>query len=204
MTAAGRTFEGDGRDIGEPGSFRTQQTVIVETDPSKGAALVGSFNRDTGISQELSGPGGQPLGSSAQAAGETLEGAVTRSESGVVNIQAKGNEGNPLVTGAPGITFDFNIQVQSQGTQGNVTVTVAGSHDKFPAYEILVTRQEVSKPTTTVVYGYDPRKAGTNSAWNLMPGNQQTIKPPQTTVIPAPPPPAPPPQRRRGKRGEDE
>ncbi len=199
VTAAGRTFEGDGRNVGEPGGFRTQQIVTVETDPSRGAAQAGAFNRDTGISQELSGPGGRAIGQSAQASGETLEGRVTRYESGVVNIQAKGNEGNPLVTGAPGITYDFNIKVQSQGTQGNVTVTVTGSHDQFPGYEITVSRPEVSTPGSTVVYGYDPRKAGTNSAYNLLPGNQQRINPPQTTVIPPPPP--PPPQK---KKREDE
>ncbi len=196
VTAAGRTFEGDDRSAGEPGGFRTQQIVTIETDPSKGAAQAGPFHGISGPSHELSGPGGRIIGEGT-ASGETLEGRVTRSESGVVNIQAKGNEGNPLVTGAPGITYDFNIQIQSQGAQGNVTVTVSGSHDKFPGYEILVTRPEVSKPTTNVVYGYDPRKAETNSGWNLVPGNQQTIKPPQTTVIPAPPPP----QKKR-KEGE--
>jgi RHS repeat-associated protein len=201
-TAAGRTFEGDGRNVGEPGGFRTQQSVTIETDPSRGGEQAGPFNHDTGISQELSGPGGSPIGQSAQASGETLEGRVTRYESGVVNIQAKGNEGNPLVSLAPGITYDFNIKVQSAGTQGNVTVTVTGSHDQFPAYEISVTRPEVSKPTTTTVYSYDPRQAGTNSPYNLIPGHTQTINPPRTTVI-APPPPPPPPERRHGKRGDD-
>jgi len=201
-TAAGRTFEGDGRNVGEPGGFRTQQSVTIETDPSRGAEQAGPFNHDTGISQELSGPGGSPIGQSAQASGETLEGRVTRYESGVVNIQAKGNEGNPLVSLAPGITYDFNIKVQSAGTQGNVTITVTGSHDQFPAYEISVTRPEVSKPTTTTVYSYDPRQAGTNSPYNLIPGHTQTINPPRTTVI-APPPPPPPPERKHGKRGDD-
>jgi RHS repeat-associated protein len=198
----GRTFEGDGRNVGEPGGFRTQQIVNIETDPSRGAAQSGPFNGISGPSHELSGPGGRIIGE-ATASGETLEGRVTRSESGVVNIQAKGNEGNPLVSGAPGITYDFNIQVQSAGTQGNVTVTVTGSHDKFPAYEIMVIRPEVSKPSTTVVYQHDPRQTG-NTALSLFPGNQKTINPPVRTVIPAPPAPAPPPQRRRGKRGEEE
>ena len=195
-----RTFGGDDRNVGEPGGFRTQQIVTIETDPSKGAAQVGPFNRDVGPSHELSGPDGRIIGE-ATASGETLEGRVTRSDSGVVNIQAKGNEGIPLVSGAPGITYDFNIQVQSAGTQGNVTVTVTGNHDKFPAYEILVTRPEVSKPSTTLVYQHDPRQTG-NTGLSLFPGNQKTINPAVTTIIPAPPP--PPPQRRRGKRGEDE
>ncbi len=161
---------------------------------------MGPINRDTGITNEFSGPGGRLIGQS-QASGETLEGRVTRDESGV-NIHVKGNESNPRLS-LFGITYDLNIQVQSQGTQGNVTVTVTGSHDRFPAYEIYVTRPEVSKPTTTVVYQHDPRQTG-NTGLSLIPGNQKTINPPVRTVIPPPPPPPPPPQRRRGKRGEED
>jgi RHS repeat-associated protein len=198
---SGRTFEGDGRNVGEPGGFRTQQIITIETDPSKGGAEI-SRSRDTGITHELNSDGS--IKGQGQAPGETLEAAVTRGESGV-NIQLKGNERDPLISGAPGITYDFNINVQSQGTQGNATVTVSGSHDKFPAYEIMVTRIEQPKPTTTVAYGYDPRKTG-SSVGSLIPfpGNSQTINPAVRTVIPGQsPPPPPPPQRKHGKRGDD-
>jgi hypothetical protein len=180
-------------------TFRLSPSNVRSGYGDKGGAQVGPIHRDTGITNELSGPGGSLI-RQGQASGETLEGAVTRDESGV-NIHAKGNESNPLLS-AFGITYDLNIKVQSQSTQGNVTVTVMGSHDKFPAYEILVTRPEVAKPTTTVVYQHDPRPTG-HTGLSLIPGNQKTINPPVRTVIPAPLPPPPPPQRRRGKRGDD-
>jgi hypothetical protein len=43
-----RYFEGDNRNVGEPGGFRTQQIIIVETDPSKtgGNPLVNYFKHD--------------------------------------------------------------------------------------------------------------------------------------------------------------
>ncbi len=193
VPVSGRTFEGDNRSAGDPGGFRTQQIINIETDPSKGGPQVGPINRDTGITNELSGPGGRLIGQS-QASGETLQGAVTRDESGV-NVRVSGNESNPRIT-SPGITYGFNINVQSAGTQGNVTVTVTGSHDKFPGYEILVTRPEVSKPSTTLVYQHDPSKTG-NTGLSLFPGNQKTINPAVRTVIPPPPPPPPPPKRKR-------
>jgi hypothetical protein len=197
---SGRLFEGDDRNVGGSGGFRTQQIITIETDPSKGGPEVSSFS-DTGITHEL-GSDGSIIGQ-AKAKGDTLEAAVTRGDSGVF-IQMKGNESDPLITGAPGITYDFHLNLQSQGTQGNLNVTVGGSHDKFPAYEIMVTRIEQSKPTTAVVYGYDPRKTG-SGVGALIPGDSQSINPPVRTVIPGQPPPSRPPtrQRKRGKKGDD-
>jgi RHS repeat-associated protein len=196
---SGRRFEGDDRNVGDPGGFRTQQTIIIETDPSKGKAEI-SKSRDTGITHEL-GPDGSYIGQ-GQASGESLEAAVTRGESGVF-VQMKGNESDPLIALAPGITYDFQITVQSEGSQGNLTVSVGGSHDSFPGYEVTVTRIEQPKPTTTVAYGYDPRPAGT-TAKSLIPGNSTTLNPPVRTVIagqsPAPPPA---PAKKHGKKGDD-
>ena len=83
------------------------------------------------------------MGLYEEASGNTLEAAVKR-DNDVVSIQAKGDESNPLVMGYPGITYDFMIGVESEGPKGNVTVTVNGQHDGFPAYEILIVRPETS------------------------------------------------------------
>jgi hypothetical protein len=179
-----RYFGGDDRNVGEPGGFRTQQIINIETDPGKnsGNPQVGPINRDTGPSFELSGPGGERI-DRGKASGETLGGEVTRDESGVVNIHVYGNEPNPLVSGAPGITYNFDIKVQSEGTQGNATVSVTGEHDKFPGYEIVVSRPELPKTQSTVVYQHDPRKTG-DTALSLMPtAPHKVIKPPKTTRI---------------------
>jgi hypothetical protein len=190
VTVGGRTFEGDDRNAGEPGGFRTQQIVTVETDPTKGSEQVGVFHGVSGPTHELNPDG--TIKNQGTASGETFEGRVTRLESGVVMIQAKGNEANPLMTGAPGITYDFVIRVQSNGPQGDVTVTVSGTHDKFPGYEIVVNRPETSGQGATIVYQFDPRLSG-NSGWALTGFNPRVINPPVKRVI-APPPPPPPPK----------
>ena len=56
-----------------------------------------------------------------------------------MNIHAHGNENNPLVP-SPGITYNFDIKVNSEGPQGSAEVTVTGKHDRFPGYEIIVQR----------------------------------------------------------------
>ena len=152
-----RTFEGDNRDIGKPGTYRTQQIITIETDPRRnnGSPIYGKPERDTGVTIER----GWIWDSTKKASGNTLEAAVKR-DNDVVNIQAKGNESNPLVMGSPGITYDFMIGVQSEGSNGNVSVTVNGQHDGFPAYEILIVRPETGDNTERVVYGHDPRTTG--------------------------------------------
>ena len=44
----------------------------------------------------------------------------------------------------PGITYNFNIKVSSEGALGTATVTVSGEHDKFPGYEIIVVRPDAN------------------------------------------------------------
>jgi RHS repeat-associated protein len=196
----GRIFEGDDRNVGESGSFRTQQIITVETDPSRGAAE-SSYAKDTGITREFNSDGSQ-RGETGRASGDSLQYLVTRDDSGV-NIHVKGDEKDPLITPAAGITYDFYIKVQSRGTQGDATVTVSGGHDKFPGYEIMATRQEQPKPATSLVYGYDPRTTR-STAKQLLPGNWHTINPPARTVMPGQSPPlSSQPRRKRGKRGDD-
>jgi hypothetical protein len=130
---------------------------------------------------------------------------VSRGDDGV-SIQVKGNEKDPLLTIAAGITYDATINIKSPGTQGSATITVTGGHDQFPAYEIFVNRFEQPNSKSTLVYGYDPRKTGT-TGWSLIPGNWNTINPPVTTVIPgqSPPPqqPTQQPRRKHRKNGDD-
>jgi RHS repeat-associated protein len=196
-----RYFAGDGRDVGEPGGFRTQQIITVETDPNQngGNPLVSS-SRDTGITSEFSGPNGEVIGQ-GQASGNSLEIAVQRDSNGAVTIHAKGDESNPLIT-SPGITYDLNITVTSQGTKGNATVQVAGSHDGFPGYEITASRPELqSKPV--MVYSYDPRKTGA-TPYALVPGHSVKVNTKPVTIAAPPPQPQPAQQRRRGKRGRED
>ena len=160
-----RTFEGDNRDIGKSGTYRTQQIITIETDPQKnnGSPIYGKPERDTGVTVEH----GWIWNSSKKASGDSLEAAVKRDKN-VVSIKVKGDENNPLVMGSPAITYDLMIGIQSEGPKGNVTVTVNGHHDGFPAYEILIVRPETGDNSEKLVYGHDPRTTG-QSALSLAP-----------------------------------
>jgi len=195
-----KQFEGDNRSPGEPGGFRTQQVIVVETDPTKngGDPLV-SYNRDTGITHELNYNG--EVIKQGQASGSTLEVAVKRDRNGTLVIQAKGNESDPLLIGAPGITYDFNVAISSSGTSSEATVQVSGAHDGFPGYEIMVDRQEVKDHKSALVYAFDPRKTG-GTVRQLFPpmdvfGNLASVKMPGSP--PQKSPPTPPRPKKRGR-----
>jgi hypothetical protein len=55
-----------------------------------------------------------------------------------------------MYNGNLGITYDFNITMQSDGEDGIVTVTILGQHDGFPVYEIIVERRESGNESKTV------------------------------------------------------
>jgi hypothetical protein len=98
-----------------------------------------------------------------------------------VNLHVSGNEGNPLVKGAPGITYDFHVSLASDGPQGTVSGTITGTHDGFPAFEILIERPETNENTQTVIYGSNP----TGSPLSLFPGvNQVSVN--QNFTVEAP------------------
>lgn len=189
VTFMGRTFNGDGRNAGEPGSYKSTQTITIETDPSKngGSPLLNDPNsptgRDTGITYEFDKPGGTIIGK-GQASGETLTADVMRDAAGAVQIHATGNEANPLVSGGPGITYNFNITVQSSGPGGDAVVNVTGNHDKFPGYEIVVSRPELPKANSTVVYQYDPRPTNQTPAALFPFKKDEVIEKPVESRIP--------------------
>ena len=187
-------FKGDGRNAGENGTYRTHQRIVIETDPSKngGNPLVGKPERDTGVSKGIlpQGTTNPSFGGVVyvpkedKASGNSLGVDVTRNEGGVVNIHAHGNENNPLVP-SPGITYNFDIKVNSEGPQGTAEVTVTGKHDRFPGYEIIVQRPEAANNTPQVVYDFDPRKNG-NTPMSLFPFTPKEY-PNKTTPIPPKP-----------------
>jgi RHS repeat-associated protein len=210
VKAGRRYFEGDNREVGQPGGFRTQQIIIIETDPKQngGNPLVNA-SKDIGITHELSGPNGEIIGS-GQGTGDTISQVTYRNERGAVVINVKGDEANPLIY-SPGITYDLKVTVTSQGPTGSASVQVTGAHDGFPAYEISISRPEVANTTATTVYSSDPRVINTNpyALFGSMdvPVNTQAV----TLTPPPPPPPAtapkpspPQPRRRRGKKGRSE
>lgn len=189
-----RTFEGDGRKLGEPGTFRTEQRITIETDPNKsgGRALVSSI-ANVGLTKEILSDGSVRQ---KRASGDTLKATADyqvdgMGEKSLVKVNLQGNEGNPLVKGAPGITYDINIYVQSSGPEGAAIISVYGEHDGFPGYELFVARPETGDSSAKFIRGYDP--TGKESPMALFPPLDKVMQ--KTERLPPP---------ERKKRDEDE
>jgi RHS repeat-associated protein len=183
-SVAGNIFKGDGRpvpEVGESqdsGTFRTQQIITIETDPSKngGNPLV-AYSKDTGITYRSDAQGNE-YGTPSQAKGDTLTTGATRNQDGSVEINAHGNEKDPKLPSwrTPGITYDYNVNVKDDG-KGAITVTVSGSHDRYPAHVITASRIDQPKAKAITVYSFDPVKEKT-TPWALEPpASNQKIKP---------------------------
>ena len=162
--AVGATFKGDHNAKGERVSYRTEQRVLIETDANKpNSNNILDNNSNVGKTVRVAGGLGSLTGpSEGQADGKSLQASLSRVNGNTVTVNAKGNESDPLVTalsGNPGITYNFNITVQSEGANGRASVTVSGQHDGFPAYEIIVIRPE-SGVTSTTVYNHNPNVTG--------------------------------------------
>jgi len=156
---ATRVFRGDNRKAGQKGTYRTQQVITIETDPKKsgGNPLVSPPEGRSGLSHELKY--GKEF--TRQASGETLKASAEyQPDGGGVKVNAKGNEGNPFISSAPGITYDLTIGVQSEGANGKATFTLNGQHDGFPGYELLVVRPETGNDAEQLIYAHDPRDTG--------------------------------------------
>jgi hypothetical protein len=168
-------FEGDGRDVDQrtinkngkldAATYRTRQTIDIDLNMPevvdvpctvKVSQCISTPN--TGISADLSRWDNKTPLRQAQATGETIK-ATARREGNTIIIEAKEDEGNPLVKGAPGITYDLKIKIEKQA-DGTMTMTTAGSHDHFPGYEVFVSRPNASESDKKLVYGFDPRTKG--------------------------------------------
>jgi RHS repeat-associated protein len=174
-SVTGRTFngnedrEGYAPNVGEEfveGTFKTQQTVVIETDPSKngGNPVYGSTEvnpsgiyGDVGVTHEYDKRDNE-IGTGEQASGKTLGGEVTRKDDGSVNVHVHGDEGIPKVSGGPGITYNYDVGVKTD--KNGTTVSVTGQHDRFPSH--IIAAQNLDKPGSkpTVVYSFNAIKEG--------------------------------------------
>lgn len=181
----GPTFRGDNNQRGERVSHRSEQKIVIETDARRPNA--NNFDHFTNVGtthREARGLGSVRGPSEATADGSTLQAGATRNNGNTVTINTSGNEANPLVPGSPGISYHINITVQSDGADGNVRVGVSGTHDGFPAYEVVVERPE-SGNTSNTVYLHDPNKTG-DGPGSLFPPEEYEIKQPDRIIEPEP------------------
>lgn len=152
----GRTFDGDGRDVGEPGTYRTQQEIVITEAPG-GEPRVSVIPR-TGDTENLD------TGETANAGTAGLQATTERRDDGTIVVRLRGNVGNPLAQveagpveiSPPAITYEMTIELQ-KNADGQWVVKADGQHDGFPGYEVLAS---VNGAAREVVYGYDPRDYG--------------------------------------------
>jgi RHS repeat-associated protein len=139
LTTLGRTFAG---------GMKSQQTMVIETDPSKGPALK-SHQGVRGPTTELT-PGRE--GTTPGGEAKTMQASASRGPDGSTSLTFSGNESNPQVEGSPGISYSFSFTVSPDGS-----FTLSGQHDGFPQHQMKVTRED---GTSGTVLEHDPQKTG--------------------------------------------
>lgn len=172
-SAFGR-YEGDNRDVGqqkvlkdgkiEDATYRTVQRMDVDLNMPEGVDIPCTVeasqciqDKNAGMSRDYSIRDDNLKLREDRATGKTMK-ATARREGDTITITAGGNEGNPLITGAPGITYNLKITIKKDGESGKATITVEGAHDHFPAYEVFVSRTKDDEKK--LIYGFDPRTKG--------------------------------------------
>jgi RHS repeat-associated protein len=158
----GATFNGNvdshGRRLPGKEGFKTEQRITIETDANK-SVLVYDQQASTGPTHRVArGIGNFLFTSEGQSDGSTLKQTASRDSQNTVTAHISGNESNPIVTDSPGISFHFNVSVTSDGPNSTASVSINGTHDGFPAYELQINRPEAG--TTTITNLHDPNKTG--------------------------------------------
>jgi hypothetical protein len=154
-----RSFRGDNRTFNtNTSSFRTRQTVRIETDPAKAPNPVLSQENRAGRTVELNSDGTIKDTGLAVSVGGTVG---SRDLQGNAIIHMVTDAKNPLVTGAPAIDNDLTIIISPSGD----TMRVMGTLDGFPAVSMTVTNEQ---GTTTPVLQFSPQSAN-NGSFSLLP-----------------------------------
>jgi RHS repeat-associated protein len=156
-----RTFKGDDRKAGEHSDrFRTQQIITVETSREKnGGKPFISSNARSGPTIELFADGN--FKQQANADVSKINGSAIYSMEGSdhITVNATGRASDPLVVGAPNLSYDLSIGL-SYGKDGNLTVSVQGTHTEYPGIEVTVIRPETGNSSEQSIKAYNPAEMG--------------------------------------------
>lgn len=158
------TFSGDNRSVGQTGTHRTQHTINVESDPSRNPPYRVSIGVDIGETHKLD-ENGKTIKTATAPRNELSAEQWKVDKDGSIVVDLSGNGKNPLVTGAPGITYDMELRLKPNAN-GTWSVNAKGTHDEFPGYEVIA---KVGDGQPVVVHGYDPREHD-NGPMNLAQG----------------------------------
>jgi RHS repeat-associated protein len=167
MTPLG-PVKGDGRNVGEPGTYRTEFKITVETDMRKngGNVFVDAKGR-AGVSEGpivtptyVPGIGPVPMPgygkSQATDLDNKMHAVAIRPLKDTVDITATHAVGYPGVPDSP--TIDYSLNITLVDNKGRITMSVEGMHDGFPGLEIYGVREGSTKEQ--LVNSYDPRDTG--------------------------------------------
>jgi RHS repeat-associated protein len=147
-------MKGDGREVGQAGTSRTTQTIVVETDKAKNARGGVDSHADTGPSL---GAGDHGIRTRNKAPADGIRASVDRADNGDVVIRATAVAPYPSLPVHEGGSIRYDLTVTVSQRDGQTTVAVAGTHARFPAYEVLAQREGSS--VRQVVYGRSPGKS---------------------------------------------
>jgi len=163
--------KGDGRDVGERGTSRTEFRIKVETDIRKnnGNIFVGTPQARAGLSEGITvkpmvvpGQGAIPVpgyGKSQVTQADIdkgTEATANRPLKDTVQVTATHAVAYPGAPGTP--TIDYNLNLTVVDNNGRITVSAEGMHDGFPAIEIFAVRQGSNQEQ--LINSYDPRDTG--------------------------------------------
>jgi len=148
-------YHGDSRALGNiNGSYRLRQavTVLVDRVDNLSSPVVGnplhlvgeskSYAEDPTLTDDSVLEDCFELHERATASNSGLTIAATWTSDSSVQIMAVGEGANPLVFGAPSISYNLNITVDDSNPSAP-TFTLDGSHDCFPGYEVFLNGSSV-------------------------------------------------------------
>jgi RHS repeat-associated protein len=150
-------FLGDARGpMAETQRFRTEQVVRVETDPQISKEPLLSKQAETGTTTAVLPF--SPYILTGKSEGNFLASAtrIDANQGNNVSLSVEGSAGNPLIPlpdALKNIDYQFQISIVP-GKDGKFEVSVIGSHDAFPAYEVYVTP---AGGQATQVYQFNPK-----------------------------------------------
>jgi len=91
--------------------------------------------------------------------------ALTRPSDKIAKVEMKGNPGNPLVSGAPGITWEYTLTFDSTNVLAP-TYRIQGDHDGFPSHEVYIEDQRIHE--------HDPLLTG-EGLFSLFPPSEHNV-----------------------------
>jgi RHS repeat-associated protein len=137
------------------GGVKTRHSVLVDTD----SRILTEVDKYVGPTFEYDSQ--DKITGSGQADGSTVKAGLSGGLSSIAfTVTMSGNESNPLVSFAPGITYSVSIRFDTCSE----TITWKGTHDRFPSHDFYLKGD--------LVHRFSHVAAGTNPDNLWWPGSE--------------------------------